>query len=123
MGFVHETGSKIFSMETRSESAYLGDASKDGHHLSIAYRRGFEVRDEICAKIMQQAGEHFAKGNTKEAERFKQMADIIRSTAISPDYPPSSMEATYEWIAALVKFCTTNKTVIGHLAELSTKED
>ena len=118
MGFIHDTGSKIFGIETRSESAYLIDMSEDTAHLSIPQRRGVEVRDNIVANIMKTAGEYFAKGDSAEAVRLKKVADIVNGTAIRPDDKRYSVEATYEWIAELVKFATTDRTMMGHLAEL-----
>lgn len=111
MGFVHETESEIFGIETRSESAYLHDL--EGCQVFIyETTRGADVRED---GIMKQAGEHFAKGGTKEAERFKQIADIVRGTPIRPDREHHLLEASYIWIAALVKFCNENATMRGHL--------
>jgi 5'(3')-deoxyribonucleotidase len=108
MGFIHETNSEIFGIETRSESAYLRDLSADKKHLHIRYVRKSQVRDEIADSIMKQAGEFFSKGEIDNAMQYKKLSEIVRQTAVSYDEKPYSVEATYEWIKELVKFVSEN---------------
>lgn len=116
MGFVHDTGSEIFGMETRSESAYLSDITKKKEHLFIYYQRKAAIRDEIVGKIMEQAGKFFTQSDAVKAEQFRQFAEFVKGIKLGEDLVPCSVEATYEWIAALVNFATTNESVKGHLA-------
>jgi hypothetical protein len=63
---------------------------------------------------MQMAGTAYAKGDEASAKRHKQTAADIRMITPRPN-GGHTIEATYEWIAALVKFSTENATMRGHL--------
>ncbi|HEY8560463.1 MAG TPA: hypothetical protein VIL74_08805 [Pyrinomonadaceae bacterium] len=108
MGFIHDTKSEIFGIETRSESAQLFDLSGDKEHLHIRYIRKSAVRDEIAEAILKQAGEFYGKGEFKKADQYRELSDIVKKTAVSYDEKPYSVEASYIWLKAMVKFVTEN---------------
>lgn len=118
MGFIHETGSDILGVETRSESAYLADCGDRATHkqLFIPFLRPDSIRDEIVNAIMKQAGDAFAKNDEKKAKELKSAAELVKAVQVRQPSDPRSFEAAYPWIAALVDFCTTNASMIGHLA-------
>lgn len=111
MGFVHDTKSEIFGIETRSKSAVLHDLSEDTTHLYFYGIKKSDVRDEIADAIMRQAGVLYGKGDLQGAEHHRFMAEHVRKTAVSPDEKVFTFEATYEWLKELVKFVNENEVL------------
>lgn len=117
MGFVFNTHSDVLGVETRSESAILTDTGDRAVHqmLFLPHIKKATVQSEIVQMIMQEAGKAFAKNDEKKAKELKATADLVKGLKLYEPQEPQSFEVDYVWLAALVDFCTTNNTMIGHL--------
>lgn len=119
MGFVHETESEIFNIETRSESAYLGFRN-DADIFIAGFQSPDAIRKVIAQELMNKAGTAYAASDESSAKQFKAMADEVLQTAVRQNGSPC-IEATYEWIAELVHFCNTNEVMQKNLEPFLTK--
>jgi hypothetical protein len=108
MGFIHDTKSEIFGIETRNESAVLFDTDENNQHLFINYVWKSQVRGEIAETLLKQAGEFYGKGEFKKADQYRELSDIVKHTAVSPDSEPRSFEATYQWLREMATFLNEN---------------
>lgn len=122
MGTIQETGSNILGVETRSESAFLRDATPEDEHLFLPYTRATRVRDEIAQMLMNTAGNFYAKNDLKSAEEWKAAADKVRDLKIDDGGRPYSFEATYEWIAEVVYFFRDREEIADFLKAIAERE-
>lgn len=117
MGFIHETGSDILSVETRGESMIVSDKDSKEQHIFVPQLRKKSVLAELAVKLERMAGSAFANRKREKAEELMRFSDLLNTITLEEPSEVRSFEVSYEWVVTFIDYCTGNEKVNKYLEQ------
>lgn len=114
MGFIHDTGDAIFTLETRRDSVILGEETGDRdecHHVFLPHEASAEAGKIIERYLRAKAGVLFSNRQDVEAQKYRDIADEIAEIKIGLPRP-SSFEVSKEWLRQVVDYANENPIIL-----------